>query len=108
MVTIKFWIKNLVLLCVAIQIEGQIIDIDLEIKLISFLKDNGYKQITFANYPNDGAMKMMSTSFDYGLQSRFFPNLIDTKLKPLDFLVINLENLEQSGTIHKQRFFKVE
>ena len=103
MVTI--WVKSLVLLCVAVNIEGYMITTALEMKLISFLKDNGYKQITFVNYPNDRAVKMMSTSFHYGLQSRFLPNTIDTKLEPFDFLVIDLDNLEELGTIHKKRFF---
>ena len=101
---VSICLKILVLLSVAVNIEGYMITKALEMKLISFLKDNGYKQITFVNYPNDRAVKMMSTSFHYGLQSRFIPNIIDTKLEPFDFLVIDLDNLEELGTINKQRF----
>jgi hypothetical protein len=91
---VSIWIKSLFLLCAVINLEGHMITMDLEIKLISFLRDNGYKRITFVNYPNGRAVKMMAISFDYGLQSRFLPNISDTKVEPLDFLVINLENLE--------------
>ena len=91
---VSIWIKSLFLLCVVINIEGHMITMALETKLISFLRDNGYKRLTFVNYPNGRAVKMMAISFDYGLQSRFLPNITDTKLEPLDFLVINLENLE--------------
>ena len=91
---VGIWIKSLFLLYLVINIEGHMITMDLETKLILFLRDNGYKHLTFVNYPNGRAVKIMSISFNCGLQSRFLPNITDIKLEPLDFLVINLKTLE--------------
>ena len=60
--------------------------------VVSFCKSNGYINPTFVNFTRDITTKLFKVSSKLGINGRFV-NHLDLKLKTLDFLIFDFQNI---------------
>ena len=64
-----------------------------ETEIFSFCYSNGYKYVTFVNFPKLKTRELFYNSFKFGIRSRILNNF-DFQLNHLDFLIIDIANQE--------------